>query len=232
MTDKMKVIAVATQKGGAGKSTIAIHLAVEAMRARPGTQVLLLDLDPQGSVIDWARRRSDPDPIVLQALPGNLSAYVDQAREDGVELVVIDTPPHAGATIDAAVRVADLVVIPIRPGPFDIAAAAGTVEILRQVGRQGLFVLSQVAAVGPEADDTEAVLKDLYQDVPVATARLGHRKAFMQALISAQAITEFDRVGSKAMREIEALTDEVARTTDFNGRGSEPPSQSLATTVS
>jgi hypothetical protein len=107
------------------------------MRARPGAQVLLLDLDPQGSVTDWAKRRAAPDPIVLQALPGNLSAYLDQAREDGIDLVVIDTPPHAGATIDAAVRAADLVVIPIRPGPFDIAAAAGTVEILRQVGRTG-----------------------------------------------------------------------------------------------
>jgi chromosome partitioning protein len=205
----MKVIAVATQKGGAGKSTIAIHLAVQAVRARPGAQVVLLDLDPQGSVADWAKRRAAPDPIVLQALPGNLGAYLEQAREDGVDLVVIDTPPHAGATIDAAVRAAELVVIPIRPGPFDIAAAAGTVEILRQVGRPGLFVLSQVAAIGPEADDTKAVLREIYPELPVAKARLGHRKAFMQALISGQAITEFDRVGAKAAREIEALVREV-----------------------
>lgn len=209
MSGAMKVIAVATQKGGAGKSAIAIHLAVEAMRARPGTQVLLLDLDPQGSVADWAKRRAAPDPIVLQALPGNLAAYLGQAQEDGIDLVVIDTPPHAGATIDAAVRAADLVVIPIRPGPFDIAAAAGTVEILRQVGRPGLFVLSQVAAVGTEADDTEAVLRELFPEVPVAKARLGYRKAFMQALISGQAITEFDRVRSKAVREIKALAVEI-----------------------
>ena len=210
MSGAMKVIAVATQKGGAGKSTIAFHLAVEALRARPGTQVLLLDLDPQGSVADWARRRAAPDPIVLQALPGNLTAYIDQGREDGIDLVVIDTPPHAGVTIDAAVRAADLVIIPIRPGPFDIAAAAGTVEILRQVDRHGLFVLSQVAAVGLEADDTEAVLRALYPEVPVAKARLGHRKAFMQALISGQAITEFDRARSKSVREIINLCQEVS----------------------
>jgi len=125
-------------------------------------------------------------------MPGNLAAYLDQAHQDGIDFVVIDTPPHAGATIDVAVRAADLVVIPIRPGPFDIAAAAGTVEILRQVGRSGMFVLNQVAPAGPVADDAEALLSELYPDVAVAQARLGQRKAFMKALISGQAIIEFD----------------------------------------
>ncbi|WP_372675418.1 AAA family ATPase, partial [Aquicoccus sp.] len=116
-------------------------------------------------------------------MPGNLSAYLSQAQEDRADYVVIDTPPHAGGTIDAAIRAADLVVVPIRPGPFDIKAAAGTVEILKKAGRPGLFVLSQAPAVGSEADDTAAVLQDLYPDVPVAKARLGQRKAFMQALV-------------------------------------------------
>lgn len=209
MTRKTKVIAVATQKGGAGKSTISIHLAVQAMQSNKDAQVILLDLDPQGSVADWAKLRELEDPIVLQAMPGNLSAYLSQALEDGADYVVIDTPPHAGGTIDAAIRAADLVVIPIRPGPFDIKAADGTVEILKQAGRPGLFVLSQVPAVGPEADDTAAVLQDLYPDVPVARARLGQRKAFMQSLISGQAITEFDRPSSKAVREIIMLFAEV-----------------------
>lgn len=142
-------------------------------------------------------------------MPGNLSAYLSQAQEDRADYVVIDTPPHAGGTIDAATRAADLVVIPIRPGPFDIKAAAGTVEILKQAGRPGIFILSQVPAVGPEANDTASVLQDLYPDVPVARARLGQRKAFMQALISGRAITEFDRPSSKAVREIIMLFAEV-----------------------
>ncbi|MCE6967292.1 ParA family partition ATPase [Cereibacter sphaeroides] len=206
-----RVIAVATQKGGAGKSTIAIHLAVQAMQARKGALVILLDLDPQGSVAGWAARRDLADPVVLQAMPGNLEAYLAQAREDDADFVVIDTPPHAGATIDAAVRAADLVVIPIRPGPFDIDAAAGTVEILKQSGKPGIFVLSQVTSAGSEGDDTEAVLKDLYPGIPVAEVRLGQRKAFMKALISGQAITEFDRPSSKAVGEIKALFRAVAK---------------------
>ncbi len=179
------------------------------MQSKKTAQVILLDLDPQGSVADWAKLRELEDPIVLQAMPGNLSAYLCQAQEDGADYVVIDTPPHAGRTIDAAIRAAHLVVVPIRPGPFDIKAADGTVEILKHTGRPGLFVLSQVPAVGPEADDTAAVLQDLYPDVPVAKARLGLRKAFMQALISGQAITEFNQRGSKTVREIITLFAEV-----------------------
>lgn len=99
--------------------------------------------------------------------------------------------------------------IPIRPGPFDINAAAGAVEIMNQAGRPGILVLSQVAAVGPDGDDTAAVLQELYPEVPVARARLGQRKAFMKALISGQAITEFDRPSSKAVTEIKALFREV-----------------------
>lgn len=141
--------------------------------------------------------------------PEILVAMQRTREEDGAVYVVIETPPHVGGTINAAIRAADVVVIPILPGPFDIKAAAGTVEIMKQTGRPGIFVLSQVAAVGPEADDTAAVLQDLYPGVPVAKARLGQRDSFMQALISGQAITEFDRPRSKAVGEIKALFREL-----------------------
>ena len=209
MSAPTKIIAVATQKGGAGKSTIAVHLAVEALRSKKSAQVVLLDLDPQGSVAGWAQRRDLGDPIVLSALPANLGSYLDHARSERIDWVIIDTPPHAGATIDAAVRAADLVVIPIRPGPFDIDAAAGTVEILAQTGGKGLFVLSQVAPRGSEGDDAAEVLAGLYPGLPIAKARLGQRKAFMQALISGQAITEFERPSAKSVGEIQALFREV-----------------------
>ena len=149
-----------------------------------------------------------PSSVNSGAVAGQI-AYLSQAEEDDADCVVIDTPPHAGGTIDAAIRAADLLIIPIRSTPFHINVAAGTVEIMKQTGRQGRFVLSQVAAVGPQGDDTAAVLQELYPDVPVAKARLWQRKAFMQALISGQAITEFDRPSSKAVTEIKALFREV-----------------------
>jgi chromosome partitioning protein len=80
--------------------------------------------------VDREKLRELEDLIVLQAMPGNLSAYLAQAQEDGANYVVVDTPLHAGGMTDAAIRAADLVVIPIRPGPFDINTAAGTVEIM------------------------------------------------------------------------------------------------------
>ncbi len=101
--------------------------------------------------------------------------------------------------------------IPIRPGPFDIDAAGGTIEIMRETRTPGLFVLSQVSASGSEGDDTEAVLAELHPGVPVAKARLGHRKAFMQALISGQAITEFERPSSKAVGVIKELFQQVKK---------------------
>jgi chromosome partitioning protein len=210
MTSGSRVITVAAQKGGTGKSTVAIHLAVEALRAHRSSEVVILDVDPQGSVSDWAMRRATEDPMVLRVQPGNLEGYVDQARRDGIAYIFIDTPPHADATIVSAARMADLVLLPIRPGPFDIKAAAKTVEIVRRVGRPGLFVLNQVPPTGSEGEDTVSVLAELFPDFRVAEARLGQRKAFMQALISGLAITEYDRQTSRAVGEIKALFREVS----------------------
>ena len=181
------------------------------MRSKKSAKVALLELDPQGSVADWTSRRDLEDPIVLSAMPGNLEAYLDHARKDRADGVVIDTPPHAGATIDTAIRAADLVAVPIRPGPFDINAASGTIQIMRETRTPELFVLSQVSASESEGDDTEAVLTELHPDVPVAKARLGHRKGFRQALISGQVITEFERPSSKAFGEITALFQQVKK---------------------
>ena len=208
----MKVITVAAQKGGSGKSTIAIHLAVQALTTKVNCQVLLLDMDPQGSVAAWAARRQHEDPIVLQALAGNLSAYLDQARTDQIDYVVIDTPPHAGGTIDAAIRAADLVVIPVRPGPFDLDALGGTVEILRETRTPGLFVLNQVPALGSDGEDAEAVLSSRYSQIRTAQTRLGNRKAFMQSLISGLAINECERASSKAVQEVNSLCQEILTT--------------------
>lgn len=149
-----------------------------------------------------------PSSVSSNPVTGQI-ADRSQAKADGADYVVIDTPPHAGETIDAAPPAAELEVIPIRPDPFDVNAAADTVELMAQTGRPGIFVLSQLAAVGPKGDDTAAVLQELYPEVPVAKARLGQRKAFMPALISGQAITEFGRPSSKAVGEIKALFREM-----------------------
>lgn len=121
------------------------------------------------------------------------------------------TARSGGRSRNAIVTSPPFVVIPIRTGPFDIGAAAGTVEILCQIGGKGLFVLSQVARTGSEGGYTADVLADLYPGIPIAKGFLGQRKAFMQALISGQAITEFERPSAKAVQEIQALFREARK---------------------
>lgn len=203
----MKVITIGVQKGGSGKSTICVHLAVEAQKR--GKSVAIIDLDPQGSVSAWARRRETEDPLVLQSSPGQLSEMLKLAREEAVDLVLIDTPPHAGGTIDVAFRAADLVLLPVRPGPFDIDAAGATIDVLRTSRTDGLFLLSQIPPRGSEADDTEALLSESYPDVDVLAARITTRKAYMTALIGGMAVREFEPDSSKAVLEIEALFNEI-----------------------
>ena len=117
---KVPVIAIISQKGGAGKTTLAIHLAAAALDA--GITSLIIDTDPQATASQWAAWRRDAPPEVIDSPPPRLAAKVAQARTQGAELVVIDTPPHADSAARAAVEIADLVLIPCRPSAFDLLA--------------------------------------------------------------------------------------------------------------
>lgn len=203
----MKVITIGVQKGGSGKSTVAVHLAVEAQRR--GKSVVLIDVDPQGSISSWAKRREIEVPIVIQASAGQLSEMKAMAKAEEVDLLIIDTPPHAGGTIDLAFRIADLVILPVRPGPFDIDAAGATVELLRSSQTKGVFLLSQIPPRGTEADDTSALLGEQYTDIEVLNSRITNRKAYMTALIEGKAVREFEPESSKAVQEIAHLFDEL-----------------------
>jgi chromosome partitioning protein len=109
----MYVIAIVSQKGGVGKSTLAVHLATEAQCQ--GQRVLLLDLDPQGSAMEWANRRGDLPPDVSGANPASIAKEIERAKSENYDLVIADTAPHADHAALQAARVADLVAIPCRP---------------------------------------------------------------------------------------------------------------------
>src|SRR3954464_3696018 len=112
----MHVVAVTSQKGGSGKTTLAGHLAVQAERVGAGP-VALIDTDPQGSLAEWWNVRAAETPVFAQSTVSTLSEDVLRLRGLGVKLLVIDTPPAIEATIGEVVRVADLVLIPARPSP-------------------------------------------------------------------------------------------------------------------
>ena len=135
----VKTIAVISQKGGNGKTTLAIHLAALASESN---KVILMDLDPQGSAIEWASRRGDRPPDITPAHPAALAKEIERAGEEGYTFAVIDTAPHADHAALQAARSADLVVIPCRPATFDIAAIGATLDLCKLANKQAIVVLN------------------------------------------------------------------------------------------
>ena len=130
----MHTIAVINAKGGSGKTTLALHLAVADVQQ--GRDVAVVDLDPQLTAANWSQRRSSPEPVVVACSVGRLGAELERLAGAGADVVLIDTPPRwAGADTAArqAARVADLLVVPVRPTIVDLEAAVATLERLRSV---------------------------------------------------------------------------------------------------
>jgi chromosome partitioning protein len=124
----MKILAIIAQKGGSGKTTLSVHMAVCA--ARQNLHTALIDLDPQGSAHDWNESRAEGDKLdAIKANPGQLAALLKQARAAGADLVIVDTSPHSDSAAAIAAQLADLVLIPCRPARFDLKAIGSTAQI-------------------------------------------------------------------------------------------------------
>ena len=134
----MSTIAIISQKGGAGKATLALHFAAACQEA--GSVSLVIDTDPQATASQWAAWFHDETPEVIDSPPSRLTAKVAAALRQGADLIVIDTPPHADSAARAAVEVADLVLIPCRPSAFDLAAIQTTAKLV-QLLRKPAFVV-------------------------------------------------------------------------------------------
>ena len=196
----MKSIAFMSQKGGSGKTTLAVHVAVAAAAA--GEKVALIDTDPQASATAWADARRESNIQHVAVAASELDGVLAAAREDGITLALIDTAPHAAPAAAKASAVADLVVIPCRPSAFDLGAAGAAVGIARAARRRAAFVLNACPARAPETFEARRALRDFGEQVaPIA---VGDRRAFSRAVASGQAVTEFDADG-KAAREVRAL---------------------------
>lgn len=196
----MKVLTLASQKGGAGKTTTAIHLAVAA--ARQGYKVTLLDLDPQKSAWKWRQVREESMPEVHSSSIGELEAQVDAARHARMDFLILDTPPHTDSTSIKALEVAQFCLVPVQPSMLDVQAVSNTIRLVKANGAKAAAVLSRVPHQGNDANDTEAALVRL--GLAVAPMRVGDRAAFRRSLPSGEAVIEYEPKG-KAASEIEAL---------------------------
>lgn len=137
----MRIVAFVTQKGGSGKSTLASSIAVAAAEA--GERVVLIDMDPQASVMKWAKLRGKSDVAVEAVAPAKLKSVLSAIAGKGVTLVVLDTPAGASAATEAAVRAADLAIIPARPNAFDLWSSEETRKTIKGLKRDYAFLLNQ-----------------------------------------------------------------------------------------
>lgn len=207
----MKIVAVIAQKGGSGKSTIAVHLAAYARsrKVRPA----LIDLDPQASAFDWNEGRTEADPaspklFCLRAREGDLPKAIQQAKTNGAQLLIIDTAPHSNRDAATAAKLADFVLIPCRPARFDLKALISTSEIARLSNTASAVVINQAPPVGSKAERAREVIQG--QGINVLPPVLHRRTAFEDALTGCRAVHEYDPE-SKAAQEIAALFDCLRR---------------------
>lgn len=200
-----QVITVAQQKGGSGKTTLAINLAVEF--SRQGLKIALLDTDPQGSLGRWfmARRDrlGDPGMDLSTASAWGVSYECEKLRKT-TDLVIVDTPPKVDADLRPALREADLVLVPVASSHVDLWATDGVLDLVAREHRRALVVLNR-AKVGTRL--AEEVAEAAGQLAEVAAARFGQRVVFAETLGQGLAVPEAGK--SIAATEVSALAAEV-----------------------
>jgi len=203
------IISIQNQKGGVGKTTLAIHIS-HALSLK-GTKVLLVDADPQGSARDWAAARSDKTPFSVIGLDRPTVHRDLPALAKDFDHVVIDGPPRVSDLARSAIIAADIVVVPIQPSPYDVWAAD---EVIKLIQEASVFKenLKSVFAINRKITNT-AIGRDVAEalgsyDIPVLKSSVSQRVAFAESAASGQTVLETDRNGSAA-REILALVDEL-----------------------
>jgi chromosome partitioning protein len=188
------VIAVACQKGGSGKTTIAAHLAVQASTAGHGP-VSLVDTDPQGSLGEWWGARHDDSLALATMKLDDLVANPAQLRSSTAAIAIIDTPPALTASIEQVIAIADLVIIPARPSPHDLRAIGATVKMARSAGKPFLFVVNGAA---PRANITAEAVAALSEHGRVAPVILYQRTDFAASMIDGRTVMETTPAGRSA----------------------------------
>lgn len=205
----MKTISFVAQKGGVGKSTLAISCAVTAYQQ--GQNVLLLDMDPQGSVESWYQDRTEDAPGVVCITAPKIEQAISAAADKGFDLIIIDTPGRDAPGIATAIKASDLVVIPCRPSVTDMKAIPTTYSMVHRLEKQAVFVLSQTPAAtlarGSRIREAEAGLSMLGMAAPVPiVSRLAYQDAHGLGL----GVTEYEPNG-KAANEIRNLWQWIIR---------------------
>jgi len=197
----MTTIAIVSQKGGSGKTTLAVNLAAAAEAS--GEIALIIDTDPQATASQWGAWRTDRSPEVIDSAPPRIQHKVARAKAQGATFIVIDTPPHADTAASRAVEVADLVLIPCRPSAFDLAAIKTTISLVRLFDKRAYVVFTAGPPHAPRLYEEVTELVRTFGIEP-CSAILPDRAAYRHASAAGASVLEFEP-GGKATVEIHAL---------------------------
>ncbi len=210
----MRILTIASHKGGTGKTTLAAHVAVEAERSKAGP-VAVIDTDPQGSLAAWWNTREASTPLFATVTIAQLPEHLTRLQQQGIKLVVIDTPPQTLDTIKAANIAADFVLIPIRPSPHDLRAVAGVVEMVENARKPFCFVINGAT---PRSNIAKQAIGALAEHGKVAPVTVHHRVDFAASMIDGRTVSELSPASPSA-QEITLLCKYVLAQLRKYGKG-------------
>ncbi len=196
----MRTIAVTSQKGGSGKTTITGHLAVVAERMKCGP-VAIIDTDPQGSLSEWWNERQAKTPLFAKASLATLGDDLQRLKDTGIKLVFIDTPPAITRANQTVIAKADMVIIPTRPSPHDLRAVGATIDLVEAAKKPMLFTINGATMRAKLTGEAAIVLS---QHGTVAPSILHNRQEFAASMIDGRTVVETNP-GGKSSKEIEEL---------------------------
>jgi chromosome partitioning protein len=216
----MKTIVVACRKGGAGKTTVVRHLAVEAERAGEGP-VALIDADEMGGLSQWWNARAEERPDFVQSSLAEMPAILARLRQSGYRYAMIDTPPQASELVRAMIHLADLVLVPTLPSPDDLRAVGGTIDLVESEGKPVVFIIN---GANRRARLTAQTAIKLSQHGTVAPAIISLSTKIRESGIDGRTAVEIDPKGTPA-REFAELWRYLSNR--LNGKPASLPASQL-----
>lgn len=193
----MKVLTVANRKGGAGKSTCAAHLALEATRA--GMRVILIDMDPQKTLENWWNKREEENPFLIDVVASDLRTTINDLETNNLDLCIVDTPGDASMNAVVGIEVADLILIPTKPTAPDLTAIGRTISMVEDNNKKFCFVITQGIN---RAKSTLQAASVLSQFGPLAPSVISNRISYANAMGQGDSAVLLDKSAEVEIQEV------------------------------